>query len=109
MAYQAGQLDQRISLQRKSRVRDGAGGATETWTEYAEVYAMVRPMTGRERQNAERAEALSDYVVVIRYRSGILPSDRIEWRGRKLNIRFIRNQGPRTSWLEIEAEMGASN
>ena len=104
-----GQLDQRISLQHRTLTDDGAGGATEAWTEYAEVWASVRPMTGRERENAMRNEATSNYVVTVRYRSDILERDRIVWRSKELNIRFIKNAGPRPPFLDLEVEMGVSS
>lgn len=109
MRVPIGKLDQRVALQRKTRTSDGSGGATVSWSTYATVWAHVRPMRGRERENAMREEAASDYIVVIRYRSGVVEGDRIEWRDRHMNVRFVRNEGPRTSMMEIESEMGAAS
>lgn len=107
---QAGELDQRISFQRASEVRDDAGGSDTTWSEFARRWAKVVPMKGRERQNAQREEAVADYVITIRDDIDLLESDRIvaitgPWAGRGFNIRFLRQQG-RTAYLEIEAELG---
>lgn len=106
--YQAGNLDQRIELQAKTRTADGVGGATTAWTTYATVWALVRPMSGRERENAMRTEGKADYLIVLRNRDDVLETHRIKWRGRYLNIRFPKNAGPRGPWLELEAEKGAS-
>lgn len=102
-----GGLDDRVGLQSKQLTDDGAGGATESWTEFAEVWAKVEPMSGREREQADREEAHSNYVVTIRNRS-VSNLNRIRWRGRYLNVRFVRNAGPRPMYLKIEAEMGAA-
>lgn len=109
MAYEIGELDQRIALQRRTRTRDDAGGATTTWTTYATVWALVRPLSGRERERLMREEATANYLVVIRERDDVLPSDRIQWRSRELNIRFIKSRGARAMYLEIEAELGAAS
>lgn len=109
MPYTLGELKERITLERKTKTRDGAGGATVTWASYATVWALVRPMTGRERESAMRTEARAEYLVVIRNRDDILESDRIGWRGRKLNIAFLKNKGPRTAFLEMEAEIGSAS
>lgn len=109
MSYEIGELTERISLERQTRIKDGAGGSAVAWSEYAEVWALVRPMSGRERQHAMREEATANYLVVIRYRGDVLDSDRITWRGRRLNIRFRKDRGPRPLWLEMEAEMGATS
>lgn len=103
--YGAGDLDQRIELQRASRTRTSSGGATPSWATYATVWAQVRPMTGRERENAQRQEAAANYMVVVRYRSDLLESDRIKWGDRYLNVRFMKREG-RIPFLEIEAELG---
>lgn len=106
MTYAIGELDERITLQRKSLADDGAGGATVSWSDVAEVWAHVRAMSGREREQSMRNEGTADYVVVIRRRE-LLPADRIVWRGRYLNIRNLRDDGPREPYLRIDAEMGA--
>lgn len=103
-----GNLDQRIKLQRKTLARAGAGGSTASWSDIVETWAEVKPLSGRERQQADREEASSNYEVKIRYRDGIKEGDRVEWLGRHLNIRFVRKEGPRPQYLILEAELGAS-
>lgn len=105
MAYASGELDQRVTLERKVKTRDGAGGATESWITYATVYALVRPMTGHERENAMREEAVANYLIVVRRRTDVVEGHRIGWNGRKLNVRFVKTR-MRKSFLEIEADMG---
>lgn len=106
--HHIGELDQRIQLQSVTKVRDGGGGFTETWATYATVWAKIRTMTGREREAAQRIEAHANYLLVIRYRSDVKTTHRIQWRGRVFNIRFPKTAGPRTSWLEMECELGAT-
>lgn len=108
MNYHTGMLDQRVSLQRRTIADDGAGGGASTWTEYDEAWAHVRPMSGREREHAMRADSTANYLVVVRMRNDVLERDRIVWRERTLNVRFVRSKGPRDSFLELEAEMGAA-
>lgn len=105
----AAELDDLASFQRLTETKDGVGGADESWAEYAEEWVNVRAMTGRERENAMRTEARADYIVTIRYRDDVRPGDRIEWRERFLNVRFVKDSGPRETFLQIEAEMGAAS
>lgn len=103
-----GKLRERIELKRKTLADDGAGGATETPTTYATVWAEVMPMTGRERERSMRAEASSDYVITIRFRDDVVEGDIIAWRGREMNIRFVRDAGAHPQYLVLEAEKGAA-
>lgn len=105
---QIGKLDQRIIIQSKTLARAGAGGSTATWSNVTTTWAQVRPISGRERQNADRDEATSNYEVKIRYRSGIKEGDRIQWLGRHLNIKSVRREGPRDPYMVIDAELGAA-
>ena len=107
--YRLGELNQRVTLERKTRAQDGVGGATSTWATIATVAALVRPLTGREREHAGRREATADYLVVIRARDDLVEANRLGWEGRKLNIVVIRNRGTRTQFLEIEAVLGGSS
>lgn len=108
-ALDLGELDQRVVFQRKTRTQDGAGGAAKSWSDVATVWAHVRPLRGRERQDGGRAEGVREYLVVVRWRDDLLDGDRIEWRGRYLNIRFPQDRGRRSEYLEIEAEMGVAS
>lgn len=102
-----GDLDQRISLRRKTLTREKtAGGATAAVAAYATVWAKVAPMKGRESNQAMRTAGTADYLVVVRNRSDVQDDDQILWRSRVMNIRFVRRAGPREHFLEIEATMG---
>lgn len=110
--YRVGELTERIQLLRKTATPDGAGGQTVAWLPYADEWAHVRPMSGRERQQAGRTEGSAMYLVVIRARTDVRENDAIAWGDRNLNIRFPRVRGSRggghnAAWLEIEAELGA--
>lgn len=100
-----GSMDQRIELQRLSRIPDGGGGYSEEWATYAEVWAEVRPLSGRERYQAQQVEASANYRIRIYNRDDISPADRILWRGKLLNIRFIADAGSRALYLDIDAEI----
>lgn len=106
---QAGDLDERVTFKRLTSTPDGEGGSTESWASVATVYAKVKPITGDESQQTMRTEATRRYLVTIRYRSDFREEDRIEWRDRKMNIRVIRDMGPRATWLEIEADLGVTS
>lgn len=103
-----GQLDQKIGLRSQSLTSDGAGGATVVWTEYASVWAQVEPMSGREREAAQRTEAAAMYVVTIRHRTDVKEGHVVRWGTRDLNVRFVRQASGRALYLALECEIGAA-
>ena len=106
--YTAGMLKEPVTVQRATRVSDGAGGSSSTWAAVAGApsRAMVKPMSGRERWASQRVEALATHLVVIRYWSGLVESDRLVIRGRVHDIQFIRNVDFEDRWLEIMTVQG---
>lgn len=64
-------------------------------------------MSGRERFHADQTQPTANYMVTIRNRRDLTESDYIVWRGGEMNIRFIRDRGSRSLWLELECERGA--
>lgn len=108
MAYHSGELTERVTFRREVRVPDGMGGSELDWSELGEVWALVRPMSGRERQAAHQIEASADYLIVIRSPFDVQEADIAEWQGRQLNIRFVKRRGTRSLFLEMEAEMGVA-
>lgn len=105
--YAPGELDKRVSIRRETRAADRLGGYTSALATVATVWAHVRPTSGTEGVRADRVEAKSPFLFVIRYRGGVLESDRLTWDGIDYNIRSINRRGGRKLYLEIEAERGA--
>lgn len=108
MKFRPGELDQRIELQKESRVSDGMGGATVTWQTQATVWAHVRPLRGSERLQADTMEAPARYLVVVRYRQDVSESWRIAWNGKVMNINFIQDGGARSAYLPMECTAGVA-
>jgi SPP1 family predicted phage head-tail adaptor len=103
-----GRLDQRVTLERRSRVADGAGGGADAWTAVAELWAAVAPISGRERTQARQVESPALYRVTIRPRADLTTADRFVWQGRRLNVRFVADPGPRPLYLTCDCETGVA-
>ena len=105
----SGQLDQRITLQSFTSVPDGAGGATETWEDYAtdaSPWASVKARFGREQTTDGQVRASGMTTFTIRNRSDVSENDRIIWNGDAYNIRSVLRMGERELYLQIDAERG---
>lgn len=100
-----GQLDQRVTIQSKTRTTDDMGGAAEAWADVATVWAFVRPMRGNEVLDADRVEARGMFRFVIRERA-IDETQRIVWQGETYNVRMVHRRGGRPLYLDIDAERG---
>jgi SPP1 family predicted phage head-tail adaptor len=108
--YNARQLREAVTFQRRTQTGDGAGGYTETFAAIsgAPTRAMVKPLSGRERWASNRVEASANYRVVTRYYDGLTEKDVVVIRGRTGNIRFIANVDLMDEWLEIDVDLGAA-
>lgn len=107
--YNARQLREAVTFQRKTRTSDGAGGYTSGFATIsgAPTRAMVKPLSGRERWASDRVEASANYRVVTRYYDGLVEGDTVLIRGRPANIHFIANLDMMDEWLEIDVQLGA--
>jgi SPP1 family predicted phage head-tail adaptor len=103
----AGQLTERVTLRRKVQTQDEYGTLVETDGTLAIVWAHVKPLSGRERDRGQQTEGTANYVITIRYRAGLATSDYVVWRDQQMNLRFIRDDGPRSLWLRLECELGS--
>lgn len=108
--YRTGELDQRVTIRRKSTSQNDYGTLEETDTDLATVWALVRPMSGQERDRAQQTEARANYLVVLRTvvvdKHSLTEKDVVVWNGDEMNIRFLKNRG-RSLYTEIECERGA--
>lgn len=107
----AGELSERITVSRYTRVDDSMGGGMDTWAGYATLWACVEPISGRERDMANQTESPRDYRFIVRRTSesaAILAKDKITWRGKAFNVRYIAIPDLRSQFLRIDAEEGVA-
>lgn len=98
---QAGRLRQRVALQSSTVAADTFGEPIQTWTTYSTVWADVQPMSGRERLYAQQAGAEINFRVVIRYNVLVLPTHRIVWGTRTLEISAVIDTAGEHEQLEL--------
>jgi SPP1 family predicted phage head-tail adaptor len=102
-----GELRHKIDIERAQLISDGIGGSTKTWASIGTPWAKIKPMRGGERLQAMRIEATISHVITIRYKSGYLPSDRVNYNGRIMQIRAVINIDERNKWIELYCDEGA--
>lgn len=101
----AGDLRTQVLIQRATPADDGAGGQTiGAWSTIATCWARVRQLSAREgvAYGAIQYDTLRE--IIIRYRSGIMATDRVSVDGVLHNIRGTENV--QNTWLVITAESG---
>ena len=107
--FRAGELDQLITVKREVRTSDGMGGDTvSVKTVVSNLWAHVRPRSGKEMGAQGGVDASAVYLFVIRNRSDLKESDRLVWEDQTYNIRSILRRGARSMYLEIDAERGVT-
>lgn len=82
----AGILRHRLEFQTLSVVLDTHGDQVEVWTTAFTVWGAVEPLSAREFIASQAAQSEVTARVVIRYRTGVLPTMRIPFRGKFYNI-----------------------
>lgn len=103
-----GELNQRVTIQRRGAADNTLGEADGAWSDVATVWARVQPMRARDQFAAGQAGRLMDHRVLIRYRADVDGACRLVWKGAPLEIEGdpVPVDGG-TTWLEIGAIKGA--
>ena len=86
----AGRLRHRVIIERQSHSQDATTGeVTTSWVEVASVWAAIEPLSAREFIQSQAVQSKVTARIVIRYRSGIDSSMRINHNGRYYNIHGV--------------------
>lgn len=104
----AGGLREPLVFQRRQTQSDGMGGQDLDWVDLFSTKGDVRPLSGREALTGMQREASVSHRIFIRYRDGLLPSDRIVMRGNHMQIIAIINVEMRNRWLELQCLEGVA-
>jgi SPP1 family predicted phage head-tail adaptor len=104
-----GAMRQRVMLQGRAEIADAGGGVALTWSDIAEIWAEVTPLSGGETVQAMHVTGTMRHLVRLRCRSDVNSERRFLFKGRVLNIRSARNVEERGRWLECICEEGAAS
>ena len=72
-----GQLRHLVTIERKSQVKDGQGGNTDTWNSRGATFAAIWPVSGGERVRNQQLEGEITHRIRIRFEQGITADMRI--------------------------------
>jgi SPP1 family predicted phage head-tail adaptor len=107
----AGQMRDRITLQRETEVSDGGGGYELGWFTVATVWGQLMPERGNERVENGRMEASVGAVLRIRYSSDVAEVS-AGWRavvdGEEYNIRSVTQPDRRNRIIEMTVDRGVA-
>lgn len=70
-------------------MKDSEGIVTETWTDFATVWAAVEPLRGREYFEAAAINAENTVRIRLRYKAGVKPDMRVIYSGRIFYIASV--------------------
>jgi len=103
----AGDLNKRITFQHQTKVPDGMGGFTMTWTDAATVWAAIWPVSASEVVQANAPVMVVSHRIRIRYRSVMKASWRIKFGNRYFNIVSIINPNQEGRILDLMVKESA--
>ena len=87
---QAGKLDQRVTLERKTYEQDPVTGAmVEFWAPLLTAWAAVGRLVGKEYLAAAALQSDVSARVRMRYRPGVTPADRVNHEGKLYGIESV--------------------
>lgn len=104
----AGMLRHPIIIQRQVKVKNDSGGQDITWVTHKSMKAKVKPKSGRERVYGMQLESPLTHTVIVRYTDDILTVDRVNFNGRLMQIRAVRNLEEMNRWIELSCEEGVA-
>lgn len=104
----ASRLRHRLTLQEPVHTPDSGGGYISSWSDIAQLWAEILPVSGRERLFTGKVQAEATHRILIRYRSDVSTSHRLVFESRIFNIRSIMNAHERNEMLELLAEEGVA-
>lgn len=104
---QAGQLNQRVTVQQPSTTVDALGQRVETWADVFTDWAQALPLRGREFFEAGAMQSEATVRFRLRWRTGVAANMRVVWQGvPHAIVGDIINVGGRHEVLEIMAAAG---
>lgn len=97
-------LNKRIVIEQVFETADGLGGRSQSWQEYAAVWAQILPRRASEDFFAGQLKNAITHKIIIRYLAGLSEKMRVNYGGRIFRIASIINVAEGNEVYEILAE-----
>ena len=101
-------LSSRVQIQAQTAAVDAAGQPIQTWADVCTVWADVRHQQGLEAIKADVLTSVVKASIRIRYREGILPSQRVTYNGTIYEIAAVLPDPSGRYYLDLICHTGAS-
>ena len=101
-----GGMTERVAIEQRVRSADTGGGAAQSWTLVATVWAKVSARPRGEDVESDGRRSLTVFELTIRRRTDVTAAMRGVWRGRALYFRGLADEGPHQPYLRILADDG---
>ena len=106
---QAGRLNRRVTVERRTVVEDPLGGGAVTWVPLATLWANFRNASGSEAIRNDAPVGITKASVRIRYREDIDPTCRLIHRGTTYNIESVLPDQVAREYCDLVCSTGAND
>ena len=103
----SGDLNRRVEIQAQTKVSDGMGSFTTTWTTLDTVWAAIWDATSNERNQASATTLIISHRIRIRYRSIFKSAWRLKFNNRYFTIVSVVNPGEKNEYLDLYCKEAA--
>ena len=97
----AGDLRERVTIQRKTIASNSYNEPIETWSDLATLWAAFPDQNGKEMRAAQKLYASVTAVIVIRYRADVTVMHRILHGSHVYEIQAVIDVNMRHHWLHL--------
>lgn len=102
---QSGRLRSKVTFQRQGTKKDDLGQTVNEWVDVCTIRAEIRDLSGKEYQNSQAEQSLTDCKILIRYRNDITTDMRVLCNGIYYDIKAVLEDVKRTR-LELPCQKG---
>lgn len=96
-----GDLNKRVEIQAQTKVSDGMGGWTVSYSTLATVWAAIWDATASEVNAANQTSLVITHRIRIRYRSAFKSAWRLKFGNRYFAIVSVVNKNEKNEYLDI--------
>ena len=76
-----GSLNRKVQIQKRVGIKDEYGQESQSWVKLADVWANIKPVSGREKLRNSSSESTLTDSVAIRYQANLMPVTNADaWR-----------------------------